>query len=77
MPIRLPDKHRSEAKTIERIDSIDWLTLWAMSVGVSAIIMASVVDFVAEDRLGAALILIGAAAIMAVALRAAKPRGHS
>jgi hypothetical protein len=48
------------------VDTIDWLALWSLSIAVSAFVMAAVVYN--DDAIGAAVILTGAAIIMALVL---------
>jgi hypothetical protein len=65
VPVPLPESPRSKGFA-ER--SVDWLGLWSLSIGFAAAFMAAVVYFTAGDQVGAALVLFGAAAIIAVAL---------
>ena len=72
MPIHLPPKARAKAAPARRqaaIDSIDWLGLWALSLGFCAIILAGIANFIIGDNVGASSILAGAAAIIAVVVR--------
>jgi len=46
----------------------DWIGLWALSVGVAASLIAGIIYFGAGDQTGAAWVLFGAAAVIAVAL---------
>jgi len=71
MPNKLPLKPR--AKTIRANDSIepvDWLALWAISLGVCAIVLAATALYVAFDHIGATFILIGTASLIAIILKA-------
>jgi hypothetical protein len=73
MPIPLPPKPRSRAARAGKDDTIaqiDWLGLWAISLGFCAIILAGIADFAGEDAEGAAFILIGAAAIISLVVAA-------
>ena len=73
MPILLPPRPRAKAvraRKREAIAAIDWLGLWALSLGVCAVVLAGIADFVGGDNIGAAFILIAAAAIIALVLRA-------
>ncbi len=65
MPVPLPESPRSKGFAEP---SVDWLALWAVSIGIAAAFMAAVVYFTAGDQVGAALVLFGAAAIISVAL---------
>ena len=72
MPIHLPPKARAKAAPARRqaaIDSIDWLGLWALSLGFCAIILAGIAYFMTGDNVGASGILLGAAAVIAVVVR--------
>jgi hypothetical protein len=72
MPILLPPKQTaSRAKAVrarkrETVPTIDWLGLWAISLGLCALVLAGIADVVGDDNIGAAFILIGTAAIIAV-----------
>lgn len=84
MPSHLPDDHlpkRSRAKSIaadesakkatrgkHAIETIDWLALWALSIGFCAAFMAGIVVYNDHDNTGAAVILAGAAGIIALVL---------
>lgn len=76
MPIPLPPKARAkvtrahDVRDVDAIESIDWLALWALSIAVSAVFMASLVFFGVGDSFGASMILFGAAGITGLALRA-------
>jgi uncharacterized membrane protein (DUF441 family) len=63
--VLLPQSPRSKGFTEP---TTDWLAVWALSVGVAAAFMAGVVYFTVGDRVGAALVLSGAAAIVGAAL---------
>lgn len=73
MPILLPPNPppKSRARAVrprkrEAIAPIDWLGLWALSLGFCAVVLAGIAEFMGEDNVGAAFILIGAAAIIAL-----------
>lgn len=71
MPVPLPESPRSKGFVQP---ATGWLSLWALSIGLAAAFMAAVVYFTARDRLGAALVLFGAAAIIgAVLFSSGKP----
>ena len=53
-----------------RADSIDWVGFWSVSFGLAAISVAAIVFFAGQDRVGAAFIMIAAAAIVAVMMSA-------
>jgi hypothetical protein len=84
MPTHLPNRPRAKAIHVDDarnhdprpqgrrkhpIDTIDWLALWTLSLAFSALFIAASVFFGEGDRTGAAAVLIGTAAIMALALR--------
>jgi hypothetical protein len=69
MPIQLRPKARAQAVRPNKRDvfaTIDWLGLWGLSLGVCAIVLAGIADFVGHDNIGAAFILVGTAGIIAV-----------
>lgn len=69
MPIRLPPKARAEVmrtRKREAIASIDWLGVWALSLGFCAVVLAAIAYFMGSDNIGATFILIGAAGIIAL-----------
>jgi hypothetical protein len=59
---------RRDARPSSSIETFDWLALWALSIGFSAIVMAAMAFFSADDPVGASCILVGAATIIAVTL---------
>ena len=87
MPTHLPNRPRAKAIQVDDarnheprphgrrkhpIDTIDWLALWTLSLAFSALFIAGSVFFGEGDRTGAAAVLVGTAAIMALALRITK-----
>ena len=71
MPNKLPLKPRAKAiRAHDPVDSIDWLALWAISLGVCAVVLAATALYVAFDQIGATFILIGTAALIAIILKA-------
>ncbi|MGA8004422.1 MAG: hypothetical protein WCA05_22465, partial [Pseudolabrys sp.] len=67
MPIPPPPKARAQAaRKHKTIATIDWLGLWALSLGFCAIVLAGIADIMGGDNIGAAFILVGAAAIIAL-----------
>jgi hypothetical protein len=76
MPNKLPLKPRAKViRANDSIDSIDWLALWAISLGVCAVVLAATALYVAFDQIGATFILIGTAALIAMILKASA-HGH-
>jgi hypothetical protein len=70
MPNKLPVKPRAKAIPSQQAAQIDWLALWAISLGVCAIVMAATAFFAAADKIGTVFILVGAAALIALVLKA-------
>ena len=73
MPARPPQKSRIAAKAVDRQAPIDWLALWALSLGACAIGLAAIAYGTIGDNVGAASILAATAAIIAVVLAVSKP----
>ena len=69
MPNKLPVKPRAKAIPSQQAAQIDWLAVWAISLGVCAIVMAATAFFAAADKIGTVFILIGAAALIALVLK--------
>jgi hypothetical protein len=75
MVVHLPPKPHAKAKALRprkpvvTINPVDWLGLWALSLGVCAIILAGVVYVINGDNVGASWILAGTAAIIAFVVR--------
>jgi hypothetical protein len=71
MPNKLPLKPRAKAvRASDAAESIDWLALWAISLGFCAVVIAATAFFSAGDKMGAASVLIGTAALIAAILKA-------
>ena len=84
MPIHLPKKPRVktiDAPNLERqvardvtrrrahaVETIDWLALWALSLGFSAVVLAALALYGGGDPIGASMILFGTAIIIAMVL---------
>ena len=82
MPNRLPIKPRAKAieapksaRAREKDKAIDWFALWAISLGLAAIGVALIAYLTVGDKVGAAFILGGAAALIALLLIASE-RGY-
>jgi hypothetical protein len=76
MPNKLPLKPRAKAiRANDSIESIDWLALWAISLGVCAVVLAATALYAAADNIGATFILIGTATLVAIILKASA-HGH-
>ena len=62
-------RHDSEIRTPRakhRLDTIDWLAIWSLSIALSALVVAAVVYDV--DKVGASAVLAGAAGVIAMVL---------
>jgi len=81
MPNKLPLKLRAKAiearegrrvaaRAREQERTVDWLGLWAISLGLAAIGMACIAYFTVGDKVGASFILAGTAALIALLLSA-------
>ncbi len=70
MPNKLPLKPRAKAVRANETIEIDWLALWAISLGICAVVLAATAFLCAADKTGAVFILIGTAAIISVILKA-------
>ena len=73
MPILLPPKQTgigrakaARARKRETFLAIDWLGLWVISLGMCALVLACIADVMGDDNIGAAFILIGTAAVIAL-----------
>ena len=53
--------------------SIDWIGIWALSLGAIALSLAALIYFADCDPLAAAFVLIAFAAILSVVLRESAP----
>lgn len=77
MSIKLPIKARAKAirarkpaRTREQARPIDWLGLWTISLGIAASVLAWIAYFTIGDKVGAAAILAGTAALIGLMLSA-------
>jgi hypothetical protein len=71
MPNKLPLKpHAKAIPARHSVESIDWLALWAISLGLCAVVIAAIAFFSAADKTGAAMVLVGTAALIALILKA-------
>ncbi len=71
MPTQLP--HDLRRRNIAAKRTIDWLAAWGLSVAASAIGMAGILYFGAEDPIGAPCVLAGAAGVIGIALFSSPP----
>lgn len=72
MPRPLPVKPRTDTRTkaIEQRERLNHLDLWALSIGFAAVLWAVVPYLTVGDSAGAAFVIVAAAAIIALMLRA-------
>jgi len=83
MPFRVPNKPRAKSirasdlqpasrprkgRELHAVETIDWLALWALSIGFSAIVLAALAFYGGGDATGASMILFGAAIVIAIVL---------
>jgi hypothetical protein len=76
MPTRTPQRPKIRAKAADPAEHIDWLALWALSLGGCAIVLAAIAYFSIGDKVGASFILAAAAGIIGAALHASRPPMH-
>jgi hypothetical protein len=69
LPLKTPAKSKAKAAT----PVFDALGIWSLSMGFSAVAMAAIAYFTAGDKTGAAFVLVGAALVVALMLRASVP----
>ena len=80
MPIPLRPKARADVVRMrkrETIEAIDWLGLWALSLGFCAAVLAGIAYFLGGDNIGASFILIAASIITLIVRASAEPEEHS
>lgn len=68
LPVRL--RARTRIKAIDQRERPDHLGLWALSIGLTAVLIAAVPYMTVGDNTGAAFVIAAAAAIVAIMLRA-------
>ena len=68
-PLKIPAKTKAKAAN----PAFDGLGAWSLSMGFSAVAMAAIAYFTAGDKTGAAFVLVGAALVVALVLRASVP----
>jgi hypothetical protein len=66
---RRHEPHMLRANEKHRVDTVDWLALWTLSLAFSAVFIASCAFFGEGDTIGASAVLGGTATIVALALR--------
>jgi len=73
VPILQPQKVRADNRRVKRLpaaESTEWAGLWSLSLGLAAVLVASIVYFAGRDSVGASFILFGTAAMVALVMRA-------
>jgi hypothetical protein len=76
MPTHPPRKPQAKARAVEASDQFDWLALWAISLGVCAMILAAIAYFTVGDKLGASTIMASVAGIIGLVLHVSHPPGQ-
>lgn len=91
MPTRLPNKSQAKSIRANELraaeletrglraartnETVDWLAVWALSLGFCALMLAGIAFFAGADPVGASFILAGGAGIIGVVLRASAKSG--
>ena len=73
MPTLQPQEIHSKNRRAKRLPaaaSTEWVGLWSLSLGLAALLVASIVYFAGRDSIGASFILFGTAAMVALVMRA-------
>ena len=73
MPRLQPQKIKSNNRGADRMpatDSAEWVGLWSLSLGLAALLIASIVYFGGRDSVGASFVLVGTAVMVALVMRA-------
>ncbi len=73
MPTLQPQKVRADnrrAKHLPAAEPSEWVGLWSLSLGLAAVLVACIVYFAGRDSIGAAVVLLGTAGIVALVMRA-------
>jgi hypothetical protein len=68
MPTHTPRKPQAKARAADPTEHIDWLALWAISLGICAVILAAIAYFTVGDKLGAATIMASVAGLIGAVL---------
>ena len=76
MPTHTPRKPQAKARAVDPSEHIDWLALWAISLGLCAIVLAAIAYFTVGDKLGASTIMASVAGIIGAVLHASEPPGQ-
>ena len=73
MPRLQPQKIRSDNRRADRVPATElteWVGLWSLSLGLAALLIASIVYFGGRDSVGASFVLVGTAVMVALVMRA-------
>ena len=73
MPRLQPQKIRSDNRRADRVPATEfseWVGLWSLSLGLAALLIASIVYFAGCDSVGASFVLVGTAVMVALVMRA-------
>jgi len=73
LAVPIPLTKQPSRKAAIAAPTFDWLPLWAMSLGFAAVMIATIAYFAAADQTGAMFVLLGAAGLIALVLRASAP----
>ena len=77
MPLRTPQKPQAKARAVDPTGQIDWVALWAVSLGICAVALAATAYFTIGDKFGAATILASVAGVIGAVLHFSEaPGGH-
>jgi hypothetical protein len=76
MPTRTPGKPQVKARTIAHTDGSDWLALWAVSLGLCAVLLAAMAYFTVGDKFGASTIMASVAGLIGLVLWMSQPPGR-
>ena len=77
MPTHTPRKPQVKARAVEPAEHFDWLALWAISLGICAVVLAGIAYFTVGDKLGAATIMAAVAGIIGAVLHVSEAPGES
>ena len=76
MPTHAHRKPQAEARAADPAGHVDWVALWAVSLGLCAVALAGFAYFTIGDKLGASIIMASVAAIIGVVLRVTAAQGQ-
>ncbi|MGN6570370.1 MAG: hypothetical protein ACTHLO_03030 [Pseudolabrys sp.] len=73
MPTHTPRKPQARARAAEPVEQVDWLALWAISLGLCAVVLAAIAYFTVGDKLGASTIMASVAGVIGAVLHMSQP----